>query len=131
MNKTIFTTATIFGLLAVLFGAFGAHGLKKLVDVQAVTSFETGVRYQMYHAFFLFVVGLVPQLAPRAKRAIYIFICIGIILFSFSIYLLALKEVIGIDFGRIAFVTPIGGTFLITGWSILLYHFMKKGINYK
>jgi uncharacterized membrane protein YgdD (TMEM256/DUF423 family) len=128
MKKTIFTTAAVLGLLAVLLGAFGAHGLKKWVDAQAVASFETGVRYQMYHAIFLFILGLLPKINDKAKKAIYIFMVAGVLLFSFSIYLLALKGRITMDVAQIAFVTPIGGALLITGWSMLLYQFitMKK-----
>ena len=57
MNKTILLTATIFGLLAIILGAFGAHGLEKVVEQSALDSFETGVRYQMYHALFLLLLG--------------------------------------------------------------------------
>ena len=128
MKKTIFTTAAVLGLLAVLLGAFGAHGLKKWVDAPAVASFETGVRYQMYHAIFLFLLGLLPKINDKAKKTIYIFIVAGVFLFSFSIYLLALKGRITMDVAQIAFVTPIGGALLITGWGMLLYQFitMKK-----
>ena len=58
MNKTIISTAASLGLLTVILGAFGAHGLKNLVDYDAVTTFETGVRYQMYHVFFLLYIGI-------------------------------------------------------------------------
>lgn len=128
MKKTIFTTAAVLGLLAVLLGAFGAHGLKKCVDAHAVASFETGVRYQMYHAIFLFILGLLPNITDKAKKAIYIFMVAGVLLFSFSIYLLALKGRLTMDVAQFAFVTPIGGALLITGWGMLLYQFitMKK-----
>ncbi len=126
MNKTILSVAAFFGLLAVVLGAFGAHGLKNLVDAQAVTSFETGVRYQMYHAFFLFFLALFPHLAAKTKKIIFIFIVLGVLLFSFSIYLLALKGIIGMEMGQIALVTPLGGALLITGWGLLLYHFITQ-----
>jgi uncharacterized membrane protein YgdD (TMEM256/DUF423 family) len=122
MNKTIFTTACIFGLLAVVLGAFGAHGLKQLVDTKSVLSFETGVRYQMYHVFLLFVLGLLPNIAMRIKRIIYYLVVSGVVLFSFSIYLLAINSLIDFDFKIIAFITPIGGALFITAWGLLGYH---------
>ena len=122
MNKTIFTTACIFGLLAVVLGAFGAHGLKQLVDTKSVLSFETGVRYQMYHVFLLFVLGLLPNIAMRIKRIIYYLVVSGVVLFSFSIYLLAINSLIDFDFKIISFITPIGGALFITAWGLLGYH---------
>lgn len=125
MNKTIFTTACVLGLLAVLLGAFGAHGLQKLVDIKAVTSFETGVRYQMYHAFLLFVLGLMPNVSLRAKRIIFYLVLSGLVLFSFSIYLLAINSLFDFDFKAIAFFTPVGGAFLIAAWGILGFQIYK------
>jgi uncharacterized membrane protein YgdD (TMEM256/DUF423 family) len=125
MNKTIFVTACILGLFAVVFGAFGAHGLQKLVDAKAVTSFETGVRYQMYHVFLLFVLGLLPGLTIRIKRTVFYLVIAGIALFSFSIYLLAINSLFDFDFKVIAFITPIGGTLLIAAWGLLGYNMYK------
>lgn len=125
MNKTIFVTASVLGLLAVLLGAFGAHGLQKIVDAKAVTSFETGVRYQMYHAFFLYVLGFLPGLSDRVKQSVFYLVIVGIVLFSFSIYLLAINSLFDFDFKVIAFVTPIGGTLLITAWGVLGYSIYK------
>ncbi|MFD0798949.1 DUF423 domain-containing protein [Maribacter chungangensis] len=125
MNKTIFVTASVLGLLAVLLGAFGAHGLQKIVDAKAVTSFETGVRYQMYHAFFLYVLGFLPGLSDRVKQSVFYLVIVGIVLFSFSIYLLAINGLFDFDFKVIAFITPIGGTLLITAWGVLGYSIYK------
>ena len=123
MNKTIFTTACVLGLLAVLLGAFGAHGLQKLVDTKSVTSFETGVRYQMYHAFLLFVLGLIPNVSLRAKRIVFYLVLSGLVLFSFSIYILAINSLF--DFKAIAFITPVGGALLIAAWGILGFQIYK------
>ncbi len=125
MNKTIFTTACVLGLLAVLLGAFGAHGLQKLVDTKSVTSFETGVRYQMYHAFLLFVLGLIPNVSLRAKRIIFYLVLSGLVLFSFSIYILAINSLFDFDFKAIAFITPVGGALLIAAWGILGFQIYK------
>lgn len=125
MNKTIFVTACVLGLLAVVLGAFGAHGLQNLVDGKAVTSFETGVRYQMYHVFLLFVLGLLPGLTIRIKRTVFYLVIAGIALFSFSIYLLAINSLFDFDFKVIAFITPIGGALLIAAWALLGYTMYK------
>lgn len=119
MNKTIFITGIVFGILAVILGAFGAHGLEKLVGAEAVRSFETGVTYQMYHALLLLVLGSVNQIPERSKRPVYYLVTMGVLLFSFSIYFLATNTLTAIDFSTIGFITPIGGTLLIAGWAWL------------
>ncbi|MFD2099840.1 DUF423 domain-containing protein [Flagellimonas iocasae] len=119
MNRTIVLTGIIFGLLAIILGAFGAHGLEKLVDADAIDTFETGVRYQMYHGLFLLFLGIWDGLEKSMKKRIYVMILAGVILFSFSIYLLALNSLTAFDFKAIGFLTPIGGVFLILGWIIL------------
>ena len=121
MNKTIFITGIIFGVLAVVLGAFGAHGLKNILDAKAISTFETGVTYQMYHALFLLVLGSVEQIPARAKRIPYYLVSLGVVLFSFSIYFLATNSLTAFDFGTIGFVTPLGGLFLILGWGWLGY----------
>lgn len=116
MQRLLFIAASIFGLLSVIFGAFGAHILKKYIASDLLIVFETGVRYQMYHAFALFVCAWAvtvfkPVLIMRAGG----FFTAGILIFSGSLYLLALT---GIRmFGAI---TPIGGVLLMLGWLFLI-----------
>ncbi len=130
MNRTIVVTGTVFGVLAIVLGAFGAHGLEKLVDAEAVDTFETGVRYQMYHALFLLFLGIWDGLKQRSKKLIFAMIVTGVILFSFSIYLLALNSLTAFDFRIIGFLTPMGGVFLILGWFLLGYYILtQKGGN--
>ncbi|MGX1928464.1 DUF423 domain-containing protein [Flagellimonas sp. 2504JD4-2] len=126
MNKTILMTATLFGLTAIILGAFGAHGLEKVVDQDAIESFETGVRYQMYHALFLLFLGMWNGITERQKRRVYQMVFIGTVLFSFSIYLLALKSLMSIDFNAIAYLTPIGGVLLILGWGFTAYYILAS-----
>ncbi|WP_339836555.1 DUF423 domain-containing protein [uncultured Maribacter sp.] len=126
MKKTILITACLFGMLAVVLGAFGAHGLKNLVDADAVATFETGVRYQMYHAFFLCILALIPDNLIKSKKPIYICTVIGVFLFSFSIYTLALNDLVQFDFKMFGIVTPIGGVFLIAAWVLLGFGIMKS-----
>lgn len=126
MNKTILMTATLFGMVAIILGAFGAHGLEKIVNETSLESFETGVRYQMYHALFLLFLGIWDGLGVKPRKLIFRFIWIGTVLFSFSIYLLALNDLTSFDFKIIGFVTPIGGSILIVGWALLGFYILSK-----
>ena len=126
MERKIIITAAFFGILSIILGAFGAHALKAILTPEQLTSFETGVRYQMYHAFFLFFVASRKELSLKAQKVIYNLVLAGILLFSGSIYLLTTKNVTSVDFKIIGFVTPIGGLLLIFAWLVLLVTFFKK-----
>jgi uncharacterized membrane protein YgdD (TMEM256/DUF423 family) len=126
MDKKIISTGAILGMLAIILGAFGAHALKKILSLEQLTTFETGVKYQMYHALFLLFIGLA-SISQKAKKTIYYLVVIGIIFFSGSIYLLATNGLfIPFDFKAIGFITPIGGFLLILSWGILLANILKK-----
>lgn len=128
MDKKIFAAGGFFGMTAIILGAFGAHALKKVLTMDQLATFETGVKYQMYHALFLLFIGLNSHLSVKTKKTILGLTILGIVFFSGSIYLLATMTVSSIDFKSIGFVTPIGGALLISAWSILLYHSVKKKI---
>jgi len=123
MNKTIFLTGITFGVFAVILGAFAAHGLEKVLDANAINSFETGMRHQMYHALFLLVLGGISQIPEKKKKGVFYLMSSGIVLFSFSIYFLATNDLTSFDFKSIAWITPIGGLLLITGWLLLGYQY--------
>ncbi len=125
MDKKILITGGVAGLLAVILGAYGAHGLEKFVDADSITSFVTGVRYQMYHAIVFVLLGMMKIIDTPAKKKIYYFFLSGMILFSGSIYLLVTDVIFGMDLSSIGFITPIGGLLLITGWIFLIISFMK------
>lgn len=125
MNKAILITGVVAGMLAVILGAFGAHGLKKIVDLAAVDSFNTGVRYQMYHAIVLLVLGSMSKIEEQRKKSIFYLFTLGMVLFSGSIYLLVVDQSLGIDLSGIGFVTPIGGSLLIVGWFLFLRAIIK------
>ena len=125
MNRTIFLSGIIFGILAVVLGAFGAHGLEKLVDADAIQTWETGVTYQMYHALLLLVFANIKAVPEGQKKWIFYFIVLGIFLFSFSIYVLATNAITSFDFKVIGLATPIGGLLLIAGWAALGYNYWK------
>ena len=126
MNKKIISTAAILGAIAIILGAFGAHALKKVLDVEQLTTFETGVKYQLYHALFLLFVGTSQMVSEKAKKAIYYLVVIGVFFFSGSIYLLATNDLTSFDFRVIGFVTPIGGFLLIVAWFWLFFDFFNK-----
>lgn len=121
MNRTIFLTGIVFGVLAVVLGAFGAHGLEELVDAEAIQTFETGVKYQMYHSLLLLVLGSTNRLPEQSKKSIYYLMVAGMVLFSFSIYLLSTNGLTSFDFKTLGFMTPVGGLLLISGWLLLGY----------
>jgi uncharacterized membrane protein YgdD (TMEM256/DUF423 family) len=114
--------AAILGALAVLCGAFSAHGLETRLDAQAREIFETGARYQMYHALAMGLAALAMrgEAVARARLAA-IFFLAGILLFSGSLYLLALT-----GSGGLGLVTPIGGLAFIAGWIALALAALKQ-----
>ena len=121
MHKGFLITGSILGALAVALGAFGAHGLKKIVPAETISTFETGVKYQFYHCFALILVGMLAEKFSSAwiSYAGYAFIT-GIILFSGSLYVLTLlKATSTVGLNGIGIITPFGGLFLIAGWLFL------------
>jgi uncharacterized membrane protein YgdD (TMEM256/DUF423 family) len=116
MNKTILITASLLGLTSVIFGAFGVHGLKELISVESIQTFETGVRYQMYHAILLLFVGNTNLIQPKTKKIIFYLVLFGIVFFSGSIYGLATNLLTKFDIKTIALITPLGGLLFILAW---------------
>jgi uncharacterized membrane protein YgdD (TMEM256/DUF423 family) len=125
MERKITVTAVVIGMTAIILGAFGAHALKKYLTVEELVTFETGVKYQMYHALFLLFLGLTTLVSEKSKKTIFQLVLFGVIFFSGSIYLLATKTITGIDFKPLVILTPIGGTLLILGWAVLLWNILK------
>jgi len=126
MNKTFFSTGVVFGGLAVILGAFAAHTLEKYIGEGSIQTFQTGVRYQMYHALLLLIVAQTNFITAIGKKYIFTFLVTGIVLFSFSIYFLATNELTSFDFKNIAFITPLGGVCLILGWILLGIQAVKR-----
>lgn len=120
MSKRLYFTF-ILGGLTVILGAFGAHLLERLLSAAQLASFETGLRYQFYHVFFLILLSLVPRIEEKDKNKIALLISIGILLFSGSIYLLNLQDVLGLNLGFLGLITPIGGSLLIFAWFYTAY----------
>lgn len=125
MERKITSIAALVGMTAIILGAFGAHALKKHLSVEQLGAFETGVKYQMYHALFLLFLGGNTLLDEKAKKTILQLVIFGVIFFSGSIYLLTTKPITEVDFKFIGVVTPIGGALLIMAWSILFWNVWK------
>jgi uncharacterized membrane protein YgdD (TMEM256/DUF423 family) len=115
-DKNMVVTASFLSAVTIAIGAFGAHGLKNMVDAAALLTFETGVRYQMYHCLAILALGLAPSIPIKIKKAVFWFFITGILFFSGSIYLLALNEILPFNSATIGFITPIGGLMFIIGW---------------
>ena len=113
------------GMIAIVLGAFGAHALKKELSVEQLSSFDTGVKYQMYHALFLLFLAQVSILSEKVKKTVFLLVFFGVFFFSGSIYLLTTKAISGIDFKFIGIVTPIGGALLIGSWGVLFWNILK------
>ena len=126
MDNKIIVTAAFLGITAIILGAFGAHALKKLLDISELNTFETGVKYQMYHALFLLFIGSSKDLSNKAKKLIYYITIIGVLFFSVSLYFLAINKLLPFDIRPFGFITPIGGLLLILGWSCLFVNFYRK-----
>jgi uncharacterized membrane protein YgdD (TMEM256/DUF423 family) len=126
MNRKIILVGSIFGVLAIILGAFGAHALKALLNENQLISFETGVRYQMYHALFLLFLGTTSFVTEKAKKMIFYMVILGVFIFSGSIYLLATNDLISIDFKFLGPITPIGGLLLIGAWTALFLNILKQ-----
>lgn len=126
MNKKIIASGALLGALAIVLGAFGAHALKKILTIEELSTFETGVKYQMYHALFLLFIGTSTLLNEKTKKTIFYLISVGVLFFSGSIYFLATNRFTSFDFKTIGFITPIGGLLLILAWMVLFFNILKK-----
>lgn len=125
MNKKLLVTGVILGVIGIILGAFAAHGLKALISDQSLRSFETGVRYQMYHAFLFLILGSSNIIREKPKKTVYILVVAGVLLFSGSIYGLSTNALTSVNFSKIALTTPLGGLLLIAAWLIMLINFLK------
>jgi uncharacterized membrane protein YgdD (TMEM256/DUF423 family) len=125
MNKRIILTASVLGMIAVILGAFGAHGLKGRVTDVELDNWKTAVNYQFYHVLaLLFLSGFEKQRSSLINIAFYAF-TLGIILFSGSLYLLSTRSVTGFYWSALGPITPIGGILLIFGWISLFFSTLK------
>lgn len=128
MQKIFLIIGTVLAGLSVVLGAFGAHGLKKVVSPENVAIYQTGVQYQMYHALGLILIGILSEriLNGYLTYAGVMFVA-GVVFFSGSLYLIvslyAMNKTVPTAVG---ILTPIGGLFFIVGWICLLISILKK-----
>lgn len=123
MNHSAIIFGAIFGFLAIFLGAFGAHLLQKKLTKEQLQSFETGVKYQMYHAIVLLVLGFQLNTEVTIDKYIVYSLIIGVVLFSFSIYGLVISSANNKKLKFLGPITPLGGLFLALGWGLLIYKY--------
>lgn len=128
MHRNYLSSGIALAALAVILGAFGAHKLKELVPPETVSSFQTGVQYQMYHSLALILVAICFEKFPnRFLKWTGACFLIGILFFSGSLYLLAgLKATDQVGLKGLGLITPIGGLFFILGWLFFLAGIRKR-----
>lgn len=127
MEKTYSTIAAFSMAMAVILGALGAHALVDLLTPTRLESFKTGVTYQIYHSLAIFIVMIFPNISRKVKSLVGLLFVLGIVFFSFSIYLLSLRHILGIE-GMASYlgpITPMGGIIFITGWVILGFSILR------
>ncbi|MHC1777054.1 MAG: DUF423 domain-containing protein [Lentimicrobium sp.] len=122
MTKNLLITGSLLAGISVVLGALGAHWLKQNLSPAALTSFQTGVQYQMYHALAMLMMAALPrQFHTRLFRFAFFAFLTGVIFFSGSIYLLSTREITGLSWWWMGPVTPLGGLMFITGWILLIF----------
>ncbi len=127
MHKGFLKLAALFGALAVASGAFGAHGLKKILDGEQLQVFETAVRYLFYHVFALLVTGILYKEFPgKLMQWAGKFFIAGILLFCGSLYVLVYIKHAGLPLTWVGAITPLGGIAFIGGWVLLFTAVLKK-----
>ncbi len=122
MNKNL-TITSVLGILTIVLGAFGAHALSEILTADGMSSFETAVRYQMYHIIVLLFVNTYQGFTAKQKNRISWLFFIGILFFSGSIYAIQLLDV---SAKSIWFITPLGGFLLMLGWLLMAISFAKS-----
>lgn len=125
MLKNLIITC-LLGMLAIILGAFGAHALKDSLTTDQLLSFETAVRYQMYHVIVLLFVNTYHGFSSVQKNKISLFFFFGILFFSGSIYAIQLTKITA---KSIWFITPFGGLLLVTAWGCMLVCFIKEQLK--
>ena len=120
MNRKIVLTASLILVLSIVLGAFAAHGLKNLISVERLQTFEVGVRYQWYSSLSLLVLGFCEDRIAFSMKWVYRLILTGTLFFSGSIYLISISELLSVNIRIIGPVTPVGGALMIAGWVVFL-----------
>ncbi|NAW49964.1 DUF423 domain-containing protein [Elizabethkingia argentiflava] len=120
MKTLILFFGTLYGMFSIVLGAFGAHAFKKILTVQRLESFEVGVKYQMYAALYLLMIGFFLDFHAGIEKTVGWMMIVGVFLFSGSIYLLSFQEVWNLNLKFLGPITPLGGLFMILSWALLM-----------
>lgn len=131
MERKFIITGMVLILISIILGAFGAHSLKALLEndpdvLKKISSFEAGVRYQMYSGLSFLIIGLNKEKFQFSLKPVFYYWLVGTIFFSVSIYFLTLQKIIGASLRFLGPITPVGGLLLIVGWVVLLLRFLKQ-----
>ena len=126
MNKQIILTASFFGLLAVILGAFGAHGLEGKISDKQLETWATANEYHFYHTLALLFLSTFSRAKSQSIKVSFIMFTVGILLFSGSLYLLSTRNLLGLEnISVIGPITPIGGLCFMIGWIALFVAAIK------
>jgi len=122
-TKNFMVIASFMMALTIAIGAFGAHGLKPYLDEYSTEIYEKAVSYEFYNTLGLFFISFVSYLIPQSTKIVksFYFVLLGTIIFSFSLYILALTKILWLGA-----ITPIGGTFMIIGWILCGFAISKE-----
>lgn len=126
MKNLVLVIGALYGFASVVLGAFGAHAFKKILSVERLESFEVGVRYQMYSALFLLIVGWIFKFETGTEKWISWLMILGTLLFSVSIYFLSFQNHWGVSLKFLGPITPIGGMLMLVSWVMLIFYFAKQ-----
>lgn len=126
MNKSVVIIGVVFLILAIILGAFGAHALKEHLTPEKLNTFEVGVRYQIYHGLAFLILGLNADKVQFSLKLPFRLIFVGVLLFSGSIYFLAIQEMLDASLKFLGPITPLGGLLMITGWILFLVKIIRS-----
>jgi uncharacterized membrane protein YgdD (TMEM256/DUF423 family) len=126
MDRKTIIMATVLIATSIVLGAFGAHALKKVLTPEELSSFEVGIRYQMYHGLALLILGMHSEKISKGYHRMVNVMLAGVVLFSFSIYLLSIDRLMGMEWKWLGPITPIGGALLIAAWILFAVQLMKE-----
>ena len=126
MNKSIVIIGIVMLVIAIVLGAFGAHALKEHLTPEKLNTFEVGVRYQVYHGLAFLILGFSADKFQFSLKLPTRLIFVGVLMFSGSIYFLAIQEILDVSLKFLGPITPLGGLLIITGWILFLIKIMRS-----
>lgn len=126
MNKSIVIIGIVMLVMAIVLGAFGAHALKEYLTLEKLNTFEVGVRYQVYHGLAFLILGMNADRVQFSLKLPIRLIFAGLLMFSGSIYFLAIQEMLGVSLKFLGPITPLGGLLIITGWLLFMVKIIRS-----